>query len=217
VVSTLLTSSPSIPTLGDLLERLGDIPASRVRYYPLPGTATEQDVIDIEARENRLCELVDGVLVEKTMGFNESFLAGLLITLLNNFVLPRELGVVTGEGGMMRLFPGLIRIPDVAFVSKQRLPDGRLPNQSVPSLVPDLAIEVLSESNTPKEMDRKRHEYFDAGVRFIWIVDHRTRTVTIHGPTAEPVTLREGQQLDGAPVLPGFVLDLTSLFEKLPK
>ena len=57
---TLLTSSPTIPTLGDLLDRLGGIPADRVRYSPLPGTATEQDVIDIEARENRLCELVDG-------------------------------------------------------------------------------------------------------------------------------------------------------------
>lgn len=60
-MATLLTSSPSIHTLADLLDRLGGVPAERVRYYPLPGTATVADVI---AREKKLCEFVDGVLVE---------------------------------------------------------------------------------------------------------------------------------------------------------
>jgi Uma2 family endonuclease len=216
-MSTPLVSSPDIPTLGDLLDRLGGVPAERVRYYPLPGTATEQDVIDIEARENRLCELVDGVLVEKPMGFSESYLAGLIITLLNQFVLPRDLGIVTGEGGMMRLFAGLVRIPDVAFVSTARLPSGKLPDKPIPSLAPDLAIEVLSESNTKKEMQRKRGEYFKAGVQLIWIVDHRPRTITVYTPSAEPVILHEGQTLDGGSVLPGFTLDLTLLFAKLPR
>ena len=216
-MSTLLVSSPDIPTLGDLLDRLGGIPADRVRYFPLPGTATEQDVIDIEARENRLCELVEGVLVEKSMGYNESYLAGLLITLLNQFVIPRNLGIVTGGGGMMRIFPGLVRIPDVAFVSTARFPGGQLSSEPIPSLAPDLAIEVISESNTPNEMQRKRSEYFKAGVQVIWIVDHRPRTITIHLPTGEPLILHEGQTLDGSPVLPGFTLDVTTLFAKLPR
>ncbi|MDB5288775.1 MAG: hypothetical protein JWL69_16, partial [Phycisphaerales bacterium] len=133
---TLLASSPNILTVGDLLDRLGNVPPGRVRYYPLPGTATESDVIDIEARENRLCELVDGVLVEKAMGFNESYVALLIATALNNFVVPKNLGIVTGEAGMMRLFPGLVRIPDVAFVSRGRLPGGRLSTDPIPSLVP---------------------------------------------------------------------------------
>ena len=59
-------------TIADLLHRLGGIPARRVRLVPTPGTATEQDVIKIHDRTNRLCELVDGVLVEKVMGFDES-------------------------------------------------------------------------------------------------------------------------------------------------
>lgn len=212
-----LISSPDIPTIGDLLDRLGGIPAERVRYFPLPGTATEQDVIDIEARENRLCELVEGVLVEKPMGFNESYLAVLLATLLNEFVLPRDLGIVTGEGGMMRLFAGLVRIPAVAFVSTARLPDGKLPDKPIPSLAPDLAIEVLSESNTKKEMQQKRGEYFNAGVQLVWIVDHRPRTITVYTPSAEPIILHEGEKLDGGSVLPGFSLDLTLLFAKLPQ
>jgi Uma2 family endonuclease len=213
---TLLASSPNIPTVGDLLDRLGNVPPGRVRYYPLPGTATESDVIDIEARENRLCELVDGVLVEKAMGFNESYVALLIATALNNFVVPKNLGVVTGEAGMMRLFPGLVRIPDVAFVSRERLPGGRLSTDPIPSLVPDLAVEVLSESNTVNEMTRKRGEYFKAGVRLLWFVDPKRRAVTVYTDSENQRVLNEAQTLAGEPVLPGFTLEIKSLFTELP-
>jgi Uma2 family endonuclease len=201
---TLLNSSPDIPTLGELLNRLGGVPAERVRYYPLPGTATEQDVIEIEAREHVHCELVDGVLVEKPVGFEESYLALLIGTLLNNFVLPRNLGIVTGEAGMLRLFPGLVRGPDVAFVARDRLRDGKLPTDPIPHLVPDLAVEVLSRSNTVREMERKRREYFDAGVRLVWIVDPAAKTVGVY-------------PLGGEPVLPGFSLDIAPLFVNLAR
>ena len=67
----MATKTPPLATIADLLAKLGNIPPSRVRLRPFPGTATEQDVIDIEAREGRLCELVDGVLVVKTVGFDE--------------------------------------------------------------------------------------------------------------------------------------------------
>jgi Uma2 family endonuclease len=101
-------------TVGDLLKRLGDIPAGRVRWHPTPGTATEKDVIEALDREDRLCELVEGTLVEKPMGYEESDIAGLILTALNNFVRPRKLGIVTGADGTIKLFAGLIRIPDVA-------------------------------------------------------------------------------------------------------
>ena len=64
-----------IKTLADLRRRLGGIPLERIWFHPAPGTATEKDVIEAEERENRLCELVDGTLVEKAMGFEESRLA----------------------------------------------------------------------------------------------------------------------------------------------
>jgi len=215
-MSTLLTSSPNIPTLGDLLERLGGVPAERVRYFPLPGTATEQDVIEIEARENRLCELVDGVLVEKTMGYRESYLAILIATLLNNFVQPRKLGAVTGADGMMRLFPGLVRIPDVAYVSANRLPGAKIPTEPIPSLAPDLVVEVVSESNTQREMDRKRGEYFRAGVLLIWLIDHRARSAAVFtDPGKDPLLLDQNGILDGGVVLRGFSLSLRSLFDQL--
>src|SRR5436853_1355306 len=201
---TLLPSSPQIPTLGVLLARLGDIPAQRVRFYPLPGEATEADVVEIEARENRLCELIDGVLVEKPMGYRESMLAGWILTALNAFVRPRKLGVVTGADGMLKLFRGMVRIPDVAYVSRQRLPGGRVPREPIPLLIPDLAVEVLSKSNTQAEMHRKRGEYFQAGVRLLWLVDPEARVVTVFTGPEECSTLDQNQVLDGGVVLPGF-------------
>jgi Uma2 family endonuclease len=216
-MATLLHSSPEIPTLGELLNRLGGIPAERVRFYPLPGTATEQDVLDVEAREHVHCELVDGVLVEKPVGYEESYLAGLILTAINIFVVPRNLGIVTGEAGMLRLFPGLVRGPDVAFVARERLLDGKLPTDAIPNLVPDLAVEVLSRSNTVREMERKRREYFDAGVRLVWIVDPVARTVAVYLPGSDAVVFQSGQNLDGEPVLPGFTLELATLFANLAR
>ncbi|HMB06053.1 MAG TPA: hypothetical protein VKP69_20265, partial [Isosphaeraceae bacterium] len=84
-----------IPTVADLLAQLGDIPPSRVLMRPAPGTATEQDVIALLNRHDRhkqLCELVDGSLVEKTMGYEESALAALLIGYLVNFLQQHDLG-----------------------------------------------------------------------------------------------------------------------------
>jgi Uma2 family endonuclease len=200
------------PTIADLLAELGDIPPHRILFRPTPGTATEQDVINLHERHKRLCELVDGVLVEKTMGFKESMLAGLIITYLVNFVRPRDLGIVTVPDGAVRLLPGLVRIPDVSFVSWDRLPDRQCPEEKIPSLAPDLAVEVLSESNTPKEMARKLREYFAVGVRLVWYVDPETRTVEVFTAVDRSTRLGADQTLEGGDVLPGFALPLAELF-----
>ncbi len=207
----------SLATLADFLHQLGDIPSHRVRFHPLPGTATERDVIAIEARENLLCELVDNALVEKPMGFRESCLASALIALLWAFVQPHNLGFVTGEAGMMRLAPGLVRIPDVAFVSWERLPGRRMPTEPIPNLAPDLAVEVLSESNTAAEMARKCREYFAAGGLLVWLVDPKLRTVDIYTAPDQSVRLQETQTLTGGTVLPGFTLALQDFFAELDR
>jgi hypothetical protein len=115
--ATKTSDTPNHQTLAELLEQLGDIPAERVRSRPYPGTATERDVIELHDRENRLFELVDGTLVEKVMGFEESIYAVHLAGALLNYLQTHDLGKVVGADGMMRLFPGLVRIPDMAFIS----------------------------------------------------------------------------------------------------
>jgi len=205
------------PTMDGLIERLGRIPLSRVLSHPAPGQATEADLIEAQRKYDRLYELVDGVLVEKGMGFAESVLAGALIEVLRKFVIPRNLGVVSTPDGMFRLFGGLVRIPDVAFTAWERLPDRKVPKTPIPSLAPDLAVEVLSESNTGAEMERKRGEYFAAGVRLIWEVNPETRTVAVYGPDGSVDILGASQRLDGRDDLPGFTLDLHEFFAELDR
>jgi Uma2 family endonuclease len=216
-MATLMTSPPTIRTLADLLEQLGGISPDRVLFQPAPGTATEAHVVELQRRENRLCELVDGVLVEKGLGYRESLLALAMIEFLRAFVLRRNLGLVSGEAGMMRLFPGLVRIPDVAFASWDRIPGRRVPTDPIPDLAPDLAVEVLSESNTEAEMARKRREYFAVGVRLVWLLDPRTRTVAVFTAPDQSTVLGEAQTLDGGVVLPGFALPLRELFAELDR
>jgi Uma2 family endonuclease len=206
------TKAPPLKTVAELLARLGNIPAYRVRLVPTPGTATEKDVLEIDVHKERLCELVEGTLVEKVMGYEESELAMLLGSLLVHFVRSRKLGIVTGSDGTIRLLPGLVRIPDIAFLSRARFPGGKRPVGPIPQIAPDLVVEVLSKGNTKKEMRRKLGEYFEVGVRLVWFVHPRPRTVQVFTAADRSVTLQEHETLDGGEVLPGFRLSLRELF-----
>src|SRR5262245_48486444 len=199
-------------TVSDLLHQLCDIPPERVRLQPPPGTATEADVIAVHSREDRLCELVDGVLVEKTLGYYESYIAATLIRLFGNYVVAHDLGIVAGADGMMRLAPGLVRIPDVSFVSWEKLPGHLLPRQAIPDLVPDLAVEVLSEGNMPREMARKLNEYFALGVRLVWLVNPMTESTEAYPSRSQSTVLDKSATLEGGVILPGFTLSLSALF-----
>jgi Uma2 family endonuclease len=173
-------------------------------------------VLEIHAREKKLFELVDGVLVEKGMGYWESVLAGAILAALRDFAVPRKLGKISGESGMMQLEPDQLRMPDVAFVSAARLPNGAAREDPAPILAPDLAVEVLSKTNTKREIERKPREYFAAGTRLAWIVDPKTRTVEVYTSAQTPdSTLTEDDVLTGGDVLPGFTLDLRKLFAEL--
>ncbi len=205
---------PTIKTLADLRKRLGGISLDRIWFHPAPGTATEKDVLEVEARENRLCELVDGTLVEKAMGFDEARLAMRLGRMIDSFVDDNDLGVCVGADGMMRIATGLVRIPDVSFIGWDRLPGRQTPKEPIPDLAPDLAVEVLSEGNTKAEMVRKVREYFDASVRLVWLIDPKKRTARVFSAPEKSILVRALQSLDGGDVLPGFVLSLADLLDR---
>ena len=213
-MSQATIANADIKTLADLRQRLGGIPLERIWFHPAPGTATEKDVIEAEARENRLCELVDGTLVEKAMGFEESRLAAELIHLVKSFLDKHDLGICVGADGMMRIALGLVRIPDLSFISWARLPGRESPQDPIPDLAPDLAVEVLSEGNTKAEMARKVQEYFEAGVVLVWLIDRKRRTAQVFSTGEKPVLVRADQALDGGDVLPGFILLLSDLLDR---
>lgn len=205
-------------TIADLLHQLGDIDPSRVMAHPAPGTATEEHVIAYEAaRRKRLCELIDGVLVEKGMCYTETILAIWLAELLNRYVRPRNLGLVAGESGMVRLFPRNVRMPDVAFASWERFEGRKRSDAPISAAVPELAVEILSPSNTKREMERKRRDYFAAGVLLVWEIEPRLRTVSVYTSPEHPIVLGASEELTGGDVLPEFRLNLAELFAELDR
>lgn len=204
------------PTVADLLAELGDIPPERVWLRPLPGTATEQDVLYADDHLDRLCELVDGVLVEKPMSYPESKLMIELGRVLGNHIQPRKLGSLAGADGMMRLRPGLVRMPDISFVAQARVEAaGAAAREQIAGMTPDLAVEILSPSNTRKEMDRKRREYFAGGAGLVWEIDPVKRFVDVYSGPDQSVRLDATGTLDGGTILPGFTLSLAELFSVL--
>jgi Uma2 family endonuclease len=211
------SSSTSLETLADVLDPLGGIAPQRVLLRPPPGKATEKDLLRVLRKTDRLFELVDGTLVEKVMGWLEGYLALQIGRLLGHFADEHDLGVVAGADATSRILPGLVRIPDVAFVCWDRLPGRTLPKEPIPDLVPDLAVEVLSEGNTPAEMKRKLKEYFLAGVRLVWFVNPGQRTVEVFTAPDASTVFSEGQTLDGGPVLPGLRLAVRDVFARVPR
>ena len=210
-----VAEKPAADTLADLLERIGNVPAERVLLKPPPGTAKEKDVVRyLEAANKRLVELVDGVLVEKAMGWKESMLASIVVQHLWNYLDIHDLGIALTADGPIRLRPGRVRIPDVCFISWARLPDMEQFKGSLLDAIPDLAVEVISKSNTPKEMDIKLRDYFKAGVRLVWFIYPKTETAMVYTSLTARKEVGSDGTLHGGKVLPGFSLPLKKLFSR---
>jgi Uma2 family endonuclease len=213
-MATAIETPSTLAEIWPHIAALHDIPYERIRIRPWPGQATEDDLLALaEAPRKCLCELIDGVLVEKPMGAPESHLTAELLTFLNNFNRLHRLGIFTVSDGMFRIAGGRVRLPDLAFVSWDRLPGRQRPTDAIWDVVPDLAVEVLSPGNTRGEMLHKRRDYFAAGVILVWEVDPPTQTVAVYSRAdAADRVLGPQDTLDGGTVLPGFTLPLADLF-----
>ena len=199
------------PTFGDILKKLGGIDPDRVLTWPRPGTATAADAFRLE------CELFDGTLVRKPMGFQESTLGIFIGEILNAHVRRHNLGLVTGESGFYEIFDGAVRAPDVSFVAWASLPEGKRPQEAYPGLVPDLVVEILSRGNTKSEMRRKRADYFTAGAKLIWEIDPKRQTARVFVADDEGTAVPQDGVLDGGAVVPGFAQPLADLFAELER
>ena len=202
-------------TMAERLEELGHISAGRLRLAPAPGTATVDDLLDANTHRKPLCELIDQTLVEKAAGFESSIVAIAIARILGNFVSARRLGLISGADGMFQLLASTVRAPDVAFVSREQLPDGKFPTEAYPAFFPDLVVEVLSPANTKAEMSRKRVEYFHSGTRLVWMVDCVNRSVAVYTSPSAVRILNEDDTIDGGEVLPEFASPVADFFADL--
>ena len=203
-------------TVADLIDRLGGIPANRIRLKPAPGTATEDDVVRwLDGPNKRIFELIDGVLVEKAVSSKEGILAGFVLRQIGNYADDHDLGLVGPGDSPFRLRLGLVRVPDVSFVSWERIPNEVFPNDAIASLIPDLAVEVLSKSNTAAEIELKLNHYFEAGVRAAWVIDPVTQTAVLYSSRSRSKVIDIGGELTAPKVIPGFRLPLRDVFAYL--
>ncbi|MBI2481329.1 MAG: Uma2 family endonuclease [Planctomycetia bacterium] len=109
---------------------------------------------------------------------------------------------------------GIVKIPDVSFISWDRWPKKKLPRRPIPALVPDLVVEVLSDTNTKAEMADKLVKYFEAGVRLVWYIDPETQTAKSYVSSDDFTEMAVDGMLSGGDVLPGFELSLVWLFSE---
>ena len=200
--------------IDQLIERFGSLPAWRVLNDPAPGTATFEDAIDLLGR-GHLCELIDGILLEKDVGLLEAEIAVNVSTAARNYLKRRKLGRVAGADGFLRLGPDQTRGPDTSIFCWKNLPGGRMPAGAVPAVPPTIAVEVISESNTEQEMNRKLRDYFGAGTQLAWYVYPVRREVRAFTAPAVFTTLTEaaGDVLTAEHLLPGFALPLSEIFD----
>ena len=210
-VSSPDEATVSLRTLEDLVQDLGGIPLSRVRLIPAIGCAGEQDLLN---PKGRYCELVDGAILEKSMGFFETFLATILVHLIQSWPDYQKTGFVVAEGALTKLSEGLVRIPDVSFYRWDRIGSRSVPRDPICRTTPNFAVEIVSRSNTRAEMDRKRKEYFEAGVELVWIVYPESETIEVWTTVRDCHIAGIDDSLDGGPVLPGFTLSIRDWFQR---
>ena len=179
------------------------------------GAVAPQKTLSTSIPDDMLYEVVDGKIVEKIVGVYEVEIATFLIEFLGPCVRAHRLGRVLGEM-IFRIDQAkdLQRRPDVAFISHARWPVQRkAPKVAVWDMVPDLAIEVVSPSNTANHVHEKIHEYFEAGVNRVWVIYPGQKEIYVYASPARIQVLQLGEELDGGDLIPGFRLPLAALFE----
>lgn len=124
--------------------------------------------------------------------------AGGCIGLGSGFVLARDLDTV--------------RAPDVFYLRAERVPATGLP-EGFWQLAPDLAVEVVSPSESAQEVRGKVRDYLGAGTALVWVVYPRSQEVVVHTPDGRAQTFGADDTLAGFELLPGFSCAVSSLFE----
>lgn len=165
-----------------------------------------------------LYEVVNGRVVEIAhMGMLATSIASILVYLINSFSVPRRLGLAIGECLYQFRPDRPQRRPDVSFIAATQWPTNFRPDVDPPAFhaIPTLAVEVISPSNTATEIEEKRSEYFDAGVKAVWVVHPIGRTIHVWSNRDECRVISMGGTLDGGTAVPGFQVKVDDLFSAM--
>src|SRR5258708_2407355 len=164
---------------------------------------------DLPENADRILELIEGEIVEKVPSFEPSRIAARIIMLFGTYLLPNEIGYVTGADGGYRISDGDVLNPDVGYISKKRLPERPRREVQIP---PDLAVEVKSPTDTKRGMRRKAEKHLAAGTQIVWLVFPDEQQIEVYVLDQDVVTVGIDGRLDGGDVLPGFTLKVRDIF-----
>jgi Uma2 family endonuclease len=174
---------------------------------------TAADLLRMHAPDGTRYELVAGELRTMTPpGLRHGVVVTDVAMLLHAHASARDLGRVIGgdTGYWLSRDPDTVRAPDVAFISKGRLPRPLPPGFG--ELAPDLVVEVRSPSESRNDIAEKLADYRQAGVRLMWVIEPASHTVTVYRGDGTAQTLAAHEVLDGGEVLPGFAVPVQRLF-----
>ena len=172
--------------------------------------ATVEDLLRTP-KDGRKYELVDGEILVSPAGMRHSKIAGRILRLLGDAADKAGTGDVFSENVGIILPNSNIRSPDVCFVRRDKLPDGEPPD-GFGEIVPDLVVEVLSPTDRIRQIADKIGEFLDCGVPLVWLVDPKSRTVTVYRSLTDTKLLRATDTIDAEPVLPGFSVQVSAFF-----
>ncbi len=152
------------------------------------------------------------IIVSPATGIH-GLITNFIAYLLTGFVLEKRLGYVFGAetGFMMNRESSEMRAADVAFVTKERITSPEQLTHWLP-FPPDLAVEVVSEHDRASDIQRKARSYMANGTRLLWLFYPDTREVEVHRPGEPIYTLGIGETLNGGGVLPGFSVEVKTVF-----
>jgi Uma2 family endonuclease len=171
-------------------------------------TITDQELLRLP-RDGNKYEVVDGELRMSPAGWLHERIVARLAARLVVFVEARQLGDVLGSNVLYVLPSGNRRAPDVSFVAAGRLAGEPL----FPHLAPDLAVEVLSPGDSPRQVLDKVGEYLQAGVRLVWVIDPEKQQAVLYQSLTRVREVGADGHLDGETVLPGFRCPLKDLLQ----
>ena len=175
-------------------------------------TITDEELLQLPKDGNKY-EVVDGELVVSPgAGLRHERIVARLIHVLSGFVNERRLGTVFASSLLYVLPSGNRRGPDVSFIAADRT--AALPADTVfPQLAPDLAVEVLSPSDSPRRVQDKVGEYLEAGVRLVWVIDPESQRAVAYRALSNVQQVLADGVLDGGDVLPEFRCRLSDLLD----
>ncbi len=157
-------------------------------------------------------ELVDGaIIVMSPSGYESDEIAAEIVAQLRNWVRPRRLGRVTASSAGFKL-PNAdedVRAPDASFVKAERL---RRTTEDFANLVPDLIFEVRSKTDELDTLRAKIHQFLDLGTTVGALVDYRTQTIEVHRHQADPILLHNGDRFTVPDLLPGWEMEVSSIW-----